>query len=203
MEAKNCELCGKSFAPKYSVTKKYWAKRRFCSDECKNKGVIPPPRTGTGRPIEIRFWEKVKRAAPSECWLWIGSLNADGYGMLAGGQDRPDVNLLRAHRVSWEINRGQLSADQHVLHHCDNPQCVNPKHLFLGDQVSNNADRDRKGRGGDRSGERNGRTVVTDQQVAEIRAEYAKGGISQLALGAKYEISEVQVWRIVNRYQRT
>lgn len=202
MQAKTCEVCGESFTPKYRVTKKYWATRRFCSDACRFAAVVPPPRDGSGKPLEDRFWEKVQRGSSNECWLWVGALNPDGYGILAGGQDRPDVNLLRAHRVSWEINRGPIDSEQHVLHHCDNPPCVNPSHLFLGDQVANNADRDRKGRGGDRRGERNGRTVLTDEQVSSIRERYARGGITQLDLGKQYGISEVHVWRIVHRYQR-
>lgn len=73
MQAKTCECCRKSFLPAYRVTKRYWAKRRFCSDECKEKTVRPPRRTGTGRPISARFWEKVRKRAPTECWEWSGT----------------------------------------------------------------------------------------------------------------------------------
>jgi hypothetical protein len=202
MQAKTCEACGSSFVPKYRVTKAYWARRRFCSDACKATAIRPPTRTGTGKPIAVRFWEKVEKHASTACWLWTGMRNKDGYGILSGGAERADVNFLRAHRISWELHYGPIHSEQHVLHKCDNPPCVNPRHLFLGDQVANNADRDSKGRGGDRCGERNGRASLTDKEVEKIRRKYADGGITQADLGAEYGVSEVQVWRIVHRYQR-
>jgi hypothetical protein len=200
MEPKICELCGRSFKPAYRVAQKYWTKRRFCSEECRGKVIAPPPRIGTGRPAEDRFWEKVDRRSKSQCWVWIGAVDAFGYGFFL--KSKNPVRFHKAHRFSWELHNGPIPEGMHVLHHCDKPPCVNPRHLFLGDQAANNADRDRKGRGGDRRGERNGRAILTDKQVEQIRQRYARGKLTQLELGREFGVSEAQVWRIVHRYQR-
>ena len=92
----------------------------------------------------------------------------------------------------------------HVLHRCDNPSCVNPKHLWLGTQADNNRDRDAKGRGClDRFGEKNGRCVVSNAVVKKIRQLYAKGAMTQQAIADKYGCSQTQVSRIILSQQRT
>jgi hypothetical protein len=84
-----------------------------------------------------RFWSRVDQSNSNGCWPWTGPVNADGYGLTANA---------RAHRAAWILTHGLISSAQHVLHRCDNPPCCNPDHLFLGDQLINNADRDSKGR---------------------------------------------------------
>jgi hypothetical protein len=94
-------------------------------------------------PIEVRFWAKVKKT--DGCWQWTGAATPDGYGFLAraiNGERHP----LRAHRFSWELHRGPVPEGLWVLHRCDNPRCVNPDHLFLGDRTANMRDCAAKGR---------------------------------------------------------
>jgi len=86
------------------------------------------------QPIEERFWRFVTKLSESECWVWSGSKNAKGYGML------PTNNEQLAHRVSYRLFKGEIPAKTMVLHHCDNPTCVNPSHLYLGDNKQNMID---------------------------------------------------------------
>lgn len=74
-------------------------------------------------PPEERFWKFVQ---VGDCWLWIGSLNASGYGQFnPGGRGRP----VRAHRWAWEHLVGPIPEGLHIDHLCRNPPCVNPDHL--------------------------------------------------------------------------
>lgn len=75
------------------------------------------------------------------CWVWTGSKDIDGYGSLRDGH-----KIKRAHRVSWEIHNGPIPEGLAVLHKCNNPSCVNPEHLKLGDHTENMQDRKRNGR---------------------------------------------------------
>lgn len=94
-------------------------------------------------PLADRFWHYVEQG--DGCWEWQGHL-ASGYGALRG--QYPDQRMVKAHRVSWEIHFGPIPTGMFVCHHCDNPPCVRPDHLFLGTNTSNMRDRERKGRQG-------------------------------------------------------
>ena len=88
--------------------------------------------------------------------------------------------MCRAHRVAYELHHGvELTADQHILHSCDHPPCVNPNHLRVGTNAENVRDCMEKGRRADKRGENGGRHVLTTEQVLEIRASAA--GCTELA----------------------
>lgn len=89
-----------------------------------------------------RFLAKVKKT--DSCWLWTASSNGHGYGQFA--VSRRLGKPLAAHRVSFVIHVGPIPKGMFVLHRCDIPACVNPQHLFLGNQKDNMQDRIAKGR---------------------------------------------------------
>jgi hypothetical protein len=99
----------------------------------------------------------------SGCWLWTsGSINSSGY---------PFVGKVAAHRCAWLAFRGPIPPGAHVLHRCDNRLCVNPDHLFLGDNAANVADRVAKGRSADMRGERNSNAKLTPADVLAIHRD--------------------------------
>lgn len=79
-------------------------------------------------PLAVRFWAKVDRRGPDQCWPWLGWLNWAGYGYVwtgAGGGQRHGA----AHRVAWELANGAIPDGLYIDHLCRNRRCVNPAHL--------------------------------------------------------------------------
>jgi len=89
-----------------------------------------------------RFWKKVDKRSPDECWEWKGwRTGRNGYGQFIIQGHR-----FRAHRVAWELSTGISPNGLLVCHHCDNKPCCNPSHLFLGTVSDNARDMVKKGK---------------------------------------------------------
>ena len=121
-------------------------------------------KTTTLSPIDVaRFWSSVDVRGLHECWDWRGgSFGPGGHGRFALKNGR-----IATHRAAFELVRGAVPEGKWVLHHCDNPKCCNPKHLYAGSHADNTQDAvDRRRMA---SGERNGNTKLSEDQARFIR----------------------------------
>ena len=135
--------------------------------------------------IETRFWSKVKRAKGKGCWEWTGA-KTNGYGMLKVG-----CRVHQATHVLFYLRHGHWPEKGRTAnHHCDNPGCINPQHLYLGTHKSNARDRDHRGRSNYFKGERNGMSKLTDDDVLEIKELLVKGLLTQEDIGKSFGVSQ-------------
>ncbi len=129
-----------------------------------------------------RFTEKYTINTATGCWEWAGAKDKHGYGRFYN-----DGRNAMAHRVSFELKTGiTLNKEQHIMHSCDNPCCVNPAHLSIGDHKANMRDMASKGRAYHPSGEANGRAKINETQARIIRRIQ---GMSLQAIGDLFGLS--------------
>lgn len=140
-----------------------------------------------------RFWEKVAILDDNQCWEWKAALNEHGYGVTGCNGE---VEL--AHRYSYRAHYGEIPDGLCVLHHCDNPPCVNPRHLFVGTMKDNTQDSLRKGRLKAR-GATNPMSKLTPKDVREIRSRYANTDVLMRELAVEYGVCRTNIVLIINR----
>lgn len=124
--------------------------------------------------IEKTFLRHLQVAAPDKCWEWQGPKANGGYGdCICGSADMGNLQRERAHRVSFRLFRGPIPDDLLVCHKCDNPLCINPKHLFLGTCKENGEDAAAKGRCP--RGQKHHAHKLTENEVRLIRKLHMQG----------------------------
>ena len=148
----------------------------------------------------IRFWSYVDRSGgPSACWPWTRFRGNKGYGLfgIKGGKAK------RAHRHAYELTHGPIPKGLYACHHCDNPPCCNPAHIFIGTQKDNMQDAIHKNRRADRWSnhhpeETHPSARLTVDQVHDIRSAHTSG-TTQSQLARQYNIAVMTVHNLVNR----
>lgn len=171
---------------------------RFCSVDCANS-VLGPNASSywksirekwANEPREIyieamklsfeKFFDKSEN-----CWIWKGATKSKRmpYGSFTFRGKRSQV----AHRISWTIYKGEIPNGSLVLHKCDNPSCVNPEHLFLGNYLDNERDKLSKGR---HKGEK-----LNPDKVREIKSLFAVN-YGDMKIARKFNVSYQTVYSI-------
>lgn len=147
-----------------------------------------------------RFWSKVSiSGGPQSCWEWKAAKDKDGYGVTSFNK-----KWIGAHRLAWILAKGEIPDGLCVCHHCDNPSCVNPSHLFLGTVKDNTQDMIRKGRSCVWTrpecvvrGSVHSSAKLTEDDVREMRRKYAMNESNQTELSREYGVSSGRVSEII------
>lgn len=148
----------------------------------------------SGLSANQRFWEKVDVRGEDDCWIWMASRDSCNYGMF---YPKEYPNGIKASRYSWKIHNGEIPKGIYVCHTCDNPPCVNPKHLFLGTQKDNMQDMVQKGRIYDRHGERNSKAKLTEYDVRRVK-QLRDNGKTYKGIAEELGVSEGCINHILN-----
>ena len=176
-EKKSCKICGKDFYRDKRGSKKWWDEAKFCSRKCSAAFGASKADKIWGS-LEDRFWSKVQKAGHNDCWPWIGAKRPRGYGVIS-----KNGKQVSATHVSLEIDGRPVPKGAWALHKCDNPNCVNPNHLYIGTAKENSRDavvRERIKR------------KLTKEQALEIY----KSGKDACKLASEYGVSEGMVYHI-------
>lgn len=133
-----CSECSANFERAYGLSDERKRRPQYCSSAC----MTTARRTRALAAAEKRFWSRVDKRGPDECWEWRGARNENGYGWL----NTVASPSMLANRVAYHFATGIDPGPLLVCHSCDNPPCCNPRHLWLGTHSDNMADMHAKGR---------------------------------------------------------
>ncbi len=191
---RNCRVCDKRFGiPPSTVRRGYGF---FCSRACWRLSLGD---------ATARFWASVDQRGPDDCWIWKGKPHAaTGYGRFT-----VDGTTFGAHRYAYILTHGPITDGLLVCHTCDarypagdisSRLCCNAAHMFLGSTADNFRDMHQKGRATQKRsrGEKRSNARLTEDDVRQIRAEYARGGIFQHQLAARYGVCQATMYEAIS-----
>lgn len=150
---------------------------------------------------EQRFWSHVdKSGGPESCWPWTSSINPDGYGSFRFHTYRKSWSVT-AHRVAYELSKGELPAGTEICHSCNNRSCQNPAHLYAGTHTQNMHDSILAGTRYHPHdlGDDHPQAKLTSADVISIRAEYASRTTTMQQLADRFHVSISTISNVVNR----
>ena len=176
---RQCLYCGETFISKQP-------QRKCCSKPCRNAwSYYHHEKREYATGIIQKISDNITAVSNDACWDWQRYCNpTTGYG-LTGWQGK----AIGVHRLMWKLVIGDIPEGVCVLHKCDNPRCVNPRHLFLGTHQDNARDRGNKGRW---KGKRN--FLLTE--IRDIRSMYrSNADIPDLA--ERYGVHPTTIYKIV------
>lgn len=138
--------------------------------------------------LKERFESGYTPEPMSGCWIWIKHRDKDGYG-------KTTVNNITtgAHRASYVLHKGEIPLGLYVLHACDNPSCVNPDHLYAGDQKQNKGDSVRQRR--HVHGFNHHKSKLTPSDVASMM-KMMREGVTYAVIGERFGLTACGVWAI-------
>jgi hypothetical protein len=184
-----CIQCNKEFLTRKSVVNAGYG--YFCSVSCSithrnHQEKLPP---------EDIFWSNLNKLGDKDCWIYTKCISTAGYGRI-----QIKRKFIAAHRFSYQLHFGEIPDGMFVCHHCDNPPCCNPSHLFLGTCADNNNDMASKYRND--KGEDHWNNKLNERQVLEIRSLIKNGHpISVIAkkygvhVNTVYDIRNNRIWK--------
>lgn len=190
-----CDFCQEAFLRRnceQKIHEKRQCRWSFCSKTCLNRFNS----RNLARNNENTFWNRVDKTpglGPNgDCWEWTGTLQGNGYGCFSY-YGKP----IAAHRFVYLLVHKELPYKKLICHSCDNPACVNPKHLWAGTHADNNNDKARKGR--NIKGSEVVKSKLTDGKVRFIRNLAKTGTYNQKQIAKLFGISSGNVNGIVRR----
>jgi HNH endonuclease len=184
----NCIICNKEFKSRSHGVR---GRKKFCSRKCFHlsgnnyKNRYPSP--------QERFFKAISNETDNNnCWLWIGCLSKQGYGIF-----HVNKKTMMTHRYSWILHYGEIPEKMFVCHKCDNRKCVNPEHLFLGTNHENVIDMLKKGRKNPIKGSRHPSAKLNENDVIKIKI-LIKEGVILNKIAKMFNIGKRQISYIKN-----
>jgi hypothetical protein len=149
--------------------------------------------------MDVHYWKNPTKGNSglfTVCWEWNKSHTIDGYGRIRVDGVLTSSHVLMYKSIYGDFSKRDLNGNlNYICHHCDNPRCGNPDHLFLSTPFGNYSDMKSKGRGNHPHGESFSCSKLTENQVIEI-IEHLSNGMSQRKIASMYGVGKTTIAKI-------